>query len=288
MFNIRLFGQNNSKAAEQAAHSPSKMCSKDAVCDGAEDLISSDKAAAENWSQSSHYDGEEETEVNNNNMMPNYDKIDVSLNPFAPEVLLFAKASEFPRGEAPPEDIAFVEIESYESLRKRVESKSRELLLAQRSLRDKEFEIQCTQDEVQDSNLNILILKKDLKSLVDKVERLQAELEEITLEREGYQEVNEALHEQVTRMQEQLEVVKEDSRQVATLQEENRLRCEALEEVRAKAEAQKRYFSSTIEEYKEIMMNQEQMIQDYKYQIDLLQAQMSESNKDDDSSSLHK
>lgn len=215
MFNIRLFGQNNSKAAEQAANSPSKMCSKDAVYEGSDDLISSDKAAAENWSQSSHCDGEEETEVNNNNNMC-CDKIDVSLNPFAPEVLLFAKASEYPRGEA-PEDLAFVEIESYELLRKRVESKSRELLLAQRSLRDKEFEIQCTQDEVQDSNLNILVLKKDLKSLVDRVERLQIELEEITLEREGYQEVNEALHEQVTHMQEQLEVVQEDSRQVACL-----------------------------------------------------------------------
>ena len=42
------------------------------------------------------------------------------------------------------------------------------------------------------------------------------------------------------------------------------MRCEALEEVRAKAEAQKRYYASTIEDYKEIMMNQELMIQDYK------------------------
>ena len=213
MFNIRLFGQNNSKAEVKYSDSPSKM-SKDRLNEGAEDLISSDQAAAENWSQSSHCDGDEETEANNN--MPNNEKVDVSLNPFAPEVLLFAKASEYPTGEA-PEEIAFVEIESYESLRKRVESKSRELLLAQRSLRDKEFEIQCTQDEVQDSNLSILILKKDLKTLVDKVDRLQIELEEITLEREGFQEVNETLHEQVTRLQEQLEGVKEDSRQVVLL-----------------------------------------------------------------------
>jgi uncharacterized protein (UPF0335 family) len=50
-------------------------------------------------------------------------------------------------------------------------------------------------------------LKRDLKGLVEKVERLQYELEEVSLEREGYQEVNEALHGQVTRMQEQLECV---------------------------------------------------------------------------------
>jgi uncharacterized protein (UPF0335 family) len=47
-----------------------------------------------------------------------------------------------------------------------------------------------------------LVLKRDLKGLVEKVERLQNELEEVSLEREGYQEVNEALHEQVTHMQE--------------------------------------------------------------------------------------
>jgi hypothetical protein len=46
---------------------------------------------------------------------------------------------------------------------------------------------------------------------------------------------------------------------------------------------QRKYYASTIEDYKEIMMNQEQMIQDYKYQIDLYKAQVAGSNNDDDS-----
>jgi hypothetical protein len=40
-----------------------------------------------------------------------------------------------------------VEIESYENLRQRVERKNRELLLAKRSLKDKESEVQRIIDE---------------------------------------------------------------------------------------------------------------------------------------------
>ena len=84
-------------------------------------------------------------------------------------------------------------------------------------------------------------------------------------------------------MQEQLEYVQNDSKQIATLQEENRLKTNALEEVKEQVKVQRKYYASTIEDYKEIMMNQEQMIQDYKYQIDLYKAQVAGSNNDDDS-----
>jgi hypothetical protein len=43
--------------------------------------------------------------------------------------------------------VSFVEIESYENLRKKVERKTRELLLAQRSLKNKESEVQQIIDE---------------------------------------------------------------------------------------------------------------------------------------------
>jgi hypothetical protein len=65
---------------------------------------------------------------------------------------MFAKASVFyPDSEhnsgAGEDQVSFVEIESYENLRLRVERKNRELLLAKRSLKDKESEVQRIIDE---------------------------------------------------------------------------------------------------------------------------------------------
>ena len=109
------------------------------------EFISSDMAPADNWSQSSPSSENSQVECSS-------EKIDQSVNPFAPEAQLFVKASVFqPDSEqnsgGDDDMVSFVEIESYENLRKKVERKTRELLLAQRSLTNKESEVQQIIDE---------------------------------------------------------------------------------------------------------------------------------------------
>lgn len=54
------------------------------------------------------------------------------------------------------------------------------------------------------------MLKKDLAEIMENMERKDAAIDELTLQRDGYQEVNEALHEVLIDFQQKLSQAHED------------------------------------------------------------------------------
>lgn len=139
--------------------------------DGDEIEVSSDKV--ENWSQSPNREDDDASHVVGD------EKIDHSLNPFAPDYKstqsdnLFAKASEFRQGSNSNNGsaVSFIEIESYENLRSRAEVKSREAGHTKRQLRLKTLECDQVEDDLKTSNRKIFVLKRDIRHLMDRVDR---------------------------------------------------------------------------------------------------------------------
>lgn len=112
------------------------------------------------------------------------------------------EVSEFPiaptiTDEEPANSFTFVEIESYENLRKKADLRERALVKLAQRVRDTEDKLTRSEDEVQSSHRQILIFKKDLAQVVDEKNAIQCATDEVALEKEGLAEVNEALHTQV-------------------------------------------------------------------------------------------
>ena len=130
--------------------------------------------------------------------------LDFSHNPFATQPqkelsesqLIFTKASHFPGSttNGVKSQTSFVEIESYEKLRARADKLTETMKQLQSRLSDKDLECQQTEEEVQASSRIICGLKRDIRELVDRIELQQCDIEELSLESQGYQEVNNALH----------------------------------------------------------------------------------------------
>ena len=118
--------------------------------------------------------------------------LDLSHNPFAPQPpkaisesqLIFAKASEYPgNDDTNRQATTFVEIESYEKLRARADILTETLAKVQKSLTDKDLVCQQTEEEVQAASRTICGLRRDVRELVDRIEKQQSEMEELSLER---------------------------------------------------------------------------------------------------------
>lgn len=99
----------------------------------------------------------------------------------------------------------FVEIESYETLKAKVEKRGRELAKLTNKVLDKNQRLKQAEEDLQDSYRHTFILKKDVTDLVDQLNRLQWQSEEVTLEKEGLDEVNIELHRIVAGLQVNLE-----------------------------------------------------------------------------------
>ena len=134
--------------------------------------------------------------------LPEQIALDLSHNPFAPNLpqeelpkesqLLFLDKSDKQINSS--ESLAFVQIDSYESLRSRVGQLTTTLRTVKTCLHEKDLACQQTEEEVSAASRTICGLRQDIRELVARVERQQCDMEELKLERQGYNEVNNALH----------------------------------------------------------------------------------------------
>jgi len=102
-------------------------------------------------------------------------RLDFSHNPFAPQVLEEAPSINESQlllalSKTAKTGTTFVEVESYENLRARVENLTKALQAAKLSLKEKDLSCQQTEEEVSAASRTICGLRRDIRDLVTRIE----------------------------------------------------------------------------------------------------------------------
>lgn len=100
-------------------------------------------------------------------------------------------------GDSLDSQALFVEVESYESLRAKAELKDQAMRKLLGRVKARDQRLKEAADGIQETNRQVLVLKKDLAEVVEENARVKTRCEELQLERDGLDEVNSELHKAV-------------------------------------------------------------------------------------------